>query len=115
MVLMRSNQRTMRKIDKASFIGYYMRMHTHDKKSTLDPFVFFVLTALFLIEPIQAFAYIDPGTGSFFIQMIIASAVGLSVTIRMFWTSIKGFFVRKSSPAESAQLRDTYDDGEKNS
>ena len=73
-------------------------MNIYDKKYTP---LFFILLTLLLIEPLQASAYIDPGTGSFFIQMLIASAVGLSVSLRMFWRNIKGFFMRKSSSKES--------------
>ncbi len=44
-------------------------------------------------------AYIDPGTGSFLIQMLIAGIVGAGFVIRMFWESIKVYLskvLRKS-------------------
>lgn len=40
--------------------------------------------------PAPALAYIDPGTGSFVIQGIIAAIVGAGVAVRMFWGRIKG-------------------------
>ena len=40
------------------------------------------------------FAYIDPGTGSFIIQIIIASFVGCTFAIKLFWGRIK-IFVKK--------------------
>jgi len=48
-----------------------------------------VLAALFVIVPSAAYAYIDPGTGSFVIQGIIAAVVGAGVVLRMFWSRIK--------------------------
>lgn len=36
-----------------------------------------------------AYAYIDPGTGSFLIQGVIAAVVGAGVAIKMFWGRIK--------------------------
>ena len=37
-------------------------------------------------------AYIDPGTGSFLVQALIAAVAGVAVTLRMYWSKIKGFF-----------------------
>jgi hypothetical protein len=36
-------------------------------------------------------AYIDPGTGSFIIQLLIASLAGIIYLIKRFWRSIKGY------------------------
>jgi len=38
-------------------------------------------------------AYIDPGTGSFALQIAIASALGLLYTVKNFWRNICGRFV----------------------
>lgn len=50
------------------------------------------LTALAagLLLPASALAYIDPGTGSFVIQGVIAAIVGAGVTLKLFWGRIKG-------------------------
>ncbi len=37
-------------------------------------------------------AYIDPGTGSLIIQMLLAVLVGAGFAIKIFWTNIKSFF-----------------------
>ncbi len=44
-------------------------------------------------------AYIDPGSGSILIQVILASVVG---GIAVFWTKLKSLFVRKK-PAPPTQ------------
>jgi len=37
-------------------------------------------------------AYIDPGTGSLIIQMLLAVLVGAGFAIKIFWAKIKTFF-----------------------
>ena len=37
----------------------------------------------------NAFAYIDPGTGSIIVQMIIGELVGVGIAIKVFWYRIK--------------------------
>ena len=45
-------------------------------------------------------AYLDPGSGSFLIQLAIAALLGLGVAFRASWSKIKGWFGIKSKPAE---------------
>ena len=40
--------------------------------------------------------YLDPGSGSFIIQIAIAALLGLGVAIRASWSRIKKFFGMKS-------------------
>lgn len=44
--------------------------------------------------------YLDPGSGSFLIQLAIAALLGLGVAFRASWSKIKGWFGFKSKPAE---------------
>ena len=37
----------------------------------------------------DAYAYIDPGSGSMFIQVIIGALVGVGIAIKMYWTKLK--------------------------
>lgn len=41
-----------------------------------------------------AFAYLDPGTGSMLLQLLIAGVLGALFTIKMYWYRFKGFFAR---------------------
>ena len=43
--------------------------------------------------------YLDPGSGSFIIQLILAGALGLGVAVRMYWAKIKGLFGGKKPGA----------------
>ena len=40
--------------------------------------------------------YLDPGSGSFLIQILIASLLGIGLALRASWGKIKGWFGGKS-------------------
>jgi len=44
--------------------------------------------------------YLDPGSGSFLIQIAIAALLGLGIAIRASWGKIKGWFGIKSKSEE---------------
>jgi hypothetical protein len=68
------------------------------RKSTTQ---FLVLLALLLLAtPTQLPAYVDPGSGSFFLQMLIAGLLGASMTVKTFWKQIKSYFSRGGSTPE---------------
>ena len=48
-------------------------------------------------------AYLDPGSGSFLIQLLIAGALGAALAIRLSWGRIKGIFRRKESPPPESE------------
>ncbi len=50
---------------------------------------------MLMILPIDAFAYLDPGTGSIIIQSAIASVAAAGYVIRIYWHKIVSFFSRK--------------------
>jgi uncharacterized membrane protein AbrB (regulator of aidB expression) len=56
------------------------------------------LLALFIlfyvIYPGEVHAYIDPGTGSIMLQVLIGILFGLLFSLKMFWKRIKSFFKR---------------------
>ncbi len=37
-------------------------------------------------------SYLDPGSGSYLLQLLIAGALGAAFAVRLYWTRIKGFF-----------------------
>ncbi|MBI3306883.1 MAG: hypothetical protein HYZ84_03655 [Candidatus Omnitrophica bacterium] len=57
-------------------------------------------TAIFLVGFIgtvllfsaKSYAYLDPGSGSYILQLIIAGLVAGSFAIKTFWKTIKNFF-----------------------
>ncbi len=58
---------------------------------------------LALADGHPAHAYIDPGTGSYMLQILIASLLGGAFLIKIYWKKLIAFFSRKSSDREDAQ------------
>ncbi len=54
-----------------------------------------MLTFSMMLISTPAFAYIDPGTGSFLVQGIIAAVIGIGVTGKLYWSKIKAFLTGK--------------------
>jgi len=61
----------------------------------LSLFIFYLLFSL----TVNAYAYLDPGTGSYALQMIIAGVVSSLFAVKMCWKKIvdifSGIFKRK--------------------
>lgn len=53
-----------------------------------------VLLLLFVVLgfPRPAAAYIDPGSGSYLLQILVAGLLGASFAIKRFWGNIKSYF-----------------------
>ncbi len=45
----------------------------------------------------SAFAYLDPGSGSYILQMLVAGFLGGLYAIKLYWVRIKNFFSGKST------------------
>lgn len=59
-------------------------------KSVLS--IFLVLVVITYSQ--SAVAYLDPGTGSFMLQMLIAGIIGALFTIKLYWYRLKAFLNR---------------------
>jgi hypothetical protein len=51
--------------------------------------------------------YLDPGSGSFLIQLVIATALGLAIALRASWGKIKTMFGAKPKPDADEDDDDT--------
>jgi len=47
---------------------------------------------LFLFRPA---AYLDPGSGSYLLQLLVAAVLGAALAVRIYWGRIKTIFQRK--------------------
>jgi hypothetical protein len=56
--------------------------------------ILFTATLLVVAPTEQAFAYLDPGTGSIILQGLLAVIAGTAVTLRLYWSKVKDFFGR---------------------
>ncbi|MBQ2645676.1 hypothetical protein IJG14_08920 [bacterium] len=52
----------------------------------------FLVFVFVLVAQLPAHAYLDPGTGSLVIQVLIASLAAVGVWAKSQWNNIKGFF-----------------------
>ena len=55
------------------------------------PYRLFSILAVFVALSSPAYAYLDPGVGSFMLQMIVAGALAVGATLKMYWYRIKSF------------------------
>ncbi len=49
---------------------------------------FFLFSILYLVFPKSAYAYLDPGTGSYFFQILIATVLGGIFAAKLFFKKI---------------------------
>ena len=66
------------------------------KKKNHQYFYFFTLTSLsfYFLMTRTAHAYLDPGTGSYIIQIVLAALLGALFSLRIFWSRMGRFFNR---------------------
>jgi hypothetical protein len=55
-------------------------------------YTLFFLSIILLILVRDSEAYIDPGSGSYVLQLIVASFFAIIFTLKVFWRNIKAFF-----------------------
>ncbi|HOD83827.1 MAG: hypothetical protein BWX88_04858 [Planctomycetes bacterium ADurb.Bin126] len=53
--------------------------------------VLYGLLFLLCITPRAAYGYIDPGTGSFVLQVLVGAALGSLMALKIFWRRIVSF------------------------
>ncbi len=53
-----------------------------------------ILVGVLVLVPVKAFAYLDPGTGSYIVQILLAGLFGVLFAVKLFWTNIKLFFMK---------------------
>jgi len=54
--------------------------------------------------PQQSYAYIDHGSGSYFLQLLMAGLLGLLYSIKLFWTKIRVFLAKWILPSRITKL-----------
>jgi hypothetical protein len=73
----------------------YLALHVNYKRSDLmmKKDCLPVLIIIILLFSVNTYAYLDAGTGSYFIQILIGFFIGGLYTIKIFWKNIKTFIV----------------------
>jgi hypothetical protein len=62
--------------------------------------VLFVLIFVMLFLFRDSEAYIDPGSGSYVLQLVVASFFAIVFALKMFWRNIRAFFSRGAGKQE---------------
>jgi len=63
-------------------------------KMRLSSQILFILLLLHIasaITPPNVIAYLDPGTGSFLMQIVLASVLAFIVSVKLLWKKIRSF------------------------
>jgi len=63
---------------------------TRQRSANMTTFLLFVLVQGMILVP-DAYGYIDPGTGSFMLQMALAALFGALFAVKHYWRRIKFF------------------------
>lgn len=58
---------------------------------------YFVWLSSALLPAQKTLAYLDPGSGSFLIQLLIGGLAGIAIVVKTYWKRIKAFFSRASN------------------
>ena len=59
----------------------------------------FIIFAVLVTACLPAFAYIDPGSGSAIMSLIIGFFVALGLTVKTYWYKLKALFTRQTRSA----------------
>lgn len=74
-------------------------------------FLFALLFVIVLRVDAPAHAYLDPGTGSMLLQLLLGGVAGLLVVGKLYWHRIMAFFGRQPMQ-NTSQQRNFKDDDE---
>jgi len=66
-------------------------------------FLGFVLISFCFLLPVSVHAYLDPGTGSYIFQLLIAGLIGAAFAAKMYWKKIKNFMASTFSKKRQSQ------------
>jgi len=75
------------------------KIHHLNKRHLIQSNVALWLAVCLFLQPVTAFAYLDPSTGSMIISAIVGLIASLVLAIKTYWYRLKSFF--KGKPAES--------------
>jgi len=71
-----------------------------NKKKSFLCLISITSTLFYFVSTKNAYAYLDPGTGSYLIQIIAAALLGALFSLRIFWSRKKNFlrnyFIKKA-------------------
>ncbi len=61
---------------------------------------------MLLIKTLNILAYIDPGSGSYLVQLLVAGVLGAGYALKLYWAKFKSFFTRRKEEPTSDETRE---------
>ena len=77
---------------KVKTVTLYKRQKKPFYLELMNKPVFLKATLVFLVLALPAFAYVDPGSGSMILQVILAGLLGGLFAVKVFWRKVVAFF-----------------------
>jgi hypothetical protein len=71
-----------------------------------------VATVVTIVTPGEALAYLDPGTGSAVIQMVVAGVMGALFVVKMYWRKLVAYFGGGAQESQQAEPKAATDEQE---
>jgi len=68
-----------------------------------------IFTVFLLAFPVEAHAYLDPGAGSYVLQIVLAGIVGASFMVKVYWKKIKLFLLQIFSGNKKLKNSDEHE------
>ena len=62
------------------------------KKRACTNAIYLSLVLVLFLFPVNVYAYIDLGTGSYMLQLMIGSFLGAAYVLKVYWRKVLGFF-----------------------
>lgn len=77
--------------------------------------ILLIVGALSMLFPWPVYAYLDPGTGSYLFQLLVAGILGLLFIVKVYWSRIQAFLRRLFSRTEEMkEEQDGQDEQDEN-
>ena len=61
------------------------------------------LFLFFGFVPKDVYAYLDPGSGSYILQILVAAFLGASFTLKLYWKKIISVFIKERKTEEKSE------------
>lgn len=72
-------------------------MKTFSRYTRVLAWSFMGILAWFTLFPPPAYAYLDPGTGSYIFQVLVGALLGGAFVLKGYWSSIRNFFAERAA------------------
>lgn len=74
---------------------------SHKKKEPI--FIVVSITVFWLVSTIPAYAYLDPGSGSMLLQLLLGGVAALAVILKFYWNRFLSLFRRDKKIKEGTK------------